>query len=805
MKKFYLKFLIPLLGLMPFTATSQVLYSEDFDGVAGFTAGGAGTYNFAPGFLLRNVDNRTPDAQVAYVNEAWERREDFKFNVLDSAAFSTSWYSPVGAADDWMWTPLIGPLPANSILKWNGVTYDPLYPDGYEVRVMTSTQGPPTGGAATLGNQVSNSTVVYSTAAEATAWAPHTVPLNAYAGQSVYIGFRNNSNNQFILVIDDIKVEVQIDNDVQLLTADTVTEYTQIPKTQVAPLIFGGTIRNNGGLAQTNVTLTAKVFDESNTEVYSATSSPIGSLAAGAVQHVSVTSWTPPANAQTYTIKLFADATATDQTPSNDTLTRTVVISENVYARDNGNVTGTAGIGIGGGSAYMGQDFLINNTARISDVGVYVTRGYAGRRYAAVIWDFAAGAPNQIIAKTDTLLYPDDSSDYYIMPIHGGPFTLIPGRYAITMIEFDSTLAIGLTSELFTNNRTWVDWPSSPIPGWANNEDFPAVFSKSYLIRPTILPVCPASLVSDSATVEATCGAANGEASVTVGAGNYTYEWSNGGTTASITGLAAGNYSVTVTNTDLLCTEVVNLTVNNVGAPTLNSITGSSVNCFGDNGTATVDISGGTAPYAYVWSNGSTTASITASAGIYTVVVTDDNGCVLNAGPVEISSPADLTATTSSTNETCGGCNDGTASVVAAGGVSPYTYAWAPTGGMGATATGLAAGNYTVTVTDGNGCTQTESVTVGSNASVEESDIHTLNAYPNPSTGVFYVTSNIAYSGNATVDILDITGKVIYSQKVVMNNSLTNTTIHLEFAAKGTYNMRFTTDKEVFFRKLVIQ
>src|SRR5688572_18823111 len=108
-----------LMALLPAAAFSQILFQEDFDGIPGPTAGGAGTYVFPGGWFLRNVDNRTPDAQVAYVNEAWERREDFGLNVTDSCAFSTSYYSPVGPADDWMWTPLIGPVTATTVLRWN--------------------------------------------------------------------------------------------------------------------------------------------------------------------------------------------------------------------------------------------------------------------------------------------------------------------------------------------------------------------------------------------------------------------------------------------------------------------------------------------------------------------------------------------------------------------------------------------------------------------------------------------------------------------------------------------------------------
>lgn len=180
----------------------QVAYSEDFDNVGGPTAGGAGTYTFPSGMLIRNVDNLTPAGSVSYVNEAWERREDFATNVGDSAAFSTSWYSPAGTSNDFMWTnPIL--VPANGTLSWNAVTYDASYREGYEVRIMTVL---PTGGTGVIGNQITNSTVLFSIAQENTTWTSRNVSLAAYAGQTVYIGFRNTSTDKFLLLIDDINV-----------------------------------------------------------------------------------------------------------------------------------------------------------------------------------------------------------------------------------------------------------------------------------------------------------------------------------------------------------------------------------------------------------------------------------------------------------------------------------------------------------------------------------------------------------------------------------------------------------------------
>lgn len=786
---------------------SQIIFQEDFDGVGGPTAGGAGTYTFPAGWLLRNVDNSTPNAATAYVNDAWERREDFKFNVADSAMFGNSWYGPAGQANDWAWTPLIGPLPANAVLRWNAVSYDPLYLEAYEVRVMVAPTTP-TGGTGTIGNQITNSTVIFSTTTSPAAWTAQSAPLNAYAGQSIYIGFRNTSNDMFIQLIDDITVEVMLNYDAEVRNQTLPTEYTMIPKRQTQPLVFAADIRNNGSQAMTNVRLNVEVRNSANAVVHTASSAAV-TVNAAAQSAFTIPSWTPPANADVYTIKLFSTSTEVDQQNANDTLTRTVVISEEPYARNTNVVNGALGIGAGNGG-YLGQDFLVVNTGRVDSIGMYVTEGYTGRRMGIAIWNMAAGIPNQIIATTDTLLYPSTAAAYYTLPMHGGPVTLAPGRYAVTAIEFDSTLALGLTDEIFTLGRTWVDWPTNPQPSWANNEAFGANFRKSYVLNPHFIDVCPASLIDSVATLvsDAGCGLSDGSISIAVSpAGNYTYQWNSGQNTAGITGLAPGTYTVTVTNTDLVCTQTRTYTINNVNGPTLTSINATDAQCHGGNGTATIQVSGGTPGYTYQWTNGGgTSATINAVAGTYSVVVTDANGCVLNAGPVTIAEPTDITATATATSETCSGCNDGTATVNASGGTAPYTYAWSPAGGTGATANGLAPGTYTVTVTDNNGCTQTATVTVAAASGLAETeDSDKLNVFPNPSNGQFYVTSDINYSGEVVLEVMDMNGKVISVSNHVINNSFSNTSVHITNVAPGNYLLRFTAGEQVFMRKLVIK
>jgi gliding motility-associated-like protein len=192
----------------------------------------------------------------------------------------------------------------------------------------------------------------------------------------------------------------------------------------------------------------------------------------------------------------------------------------------------------------------------------------------------------------------------------------------------------------------------------------------------------------------------------------YTFLWTPGNlTTQTITGLCPGTYSC-------VCSDANGVTTSGsytVNAPSALSAAPASTNilCNGQcNGTATVTVSGGTAPYTYTWSvgNQSTTSISNLCQGSYSVTVTDTNGCTLQQ-TFTITEPPGITANATSTATTCGN-NNGTASVTASGGTGTLTYAWSPSGGNNSTASNLAAGSYTVLVTDANGCTQTATVNV---------------------------------------------------------------------------------------------
>jgi gliding motility-associated-like protein len=223
-------------------------------------------------------------------------------------------------------------------------------------------------------------------------------------------------------------------------------------------------------------------------------------------------------------------------------------------------------------------------------------------------------------------------------------------------------------------------------------------------------PTASAVSVADTCTL----GVGTATANPSGGTGPYTYKWSTTPqqTTQKATGLKSGNYTVTVSDNNS-CTAIAQVTVNNIGGPTV-SITYTDARCTNDNGTASVTASGGNPPYTYVWSNGANTSSISnLSADTYTVSVYDKGSCPPFTGTAVIKNIAPPVITKMEvTDATCGN-NNGAINVTISAGTSPFTYKWS-SGQTTQNLTNLAAGDYTITVTDKTPCSTNGTATVKS-------------------------------------------------------------------------------------------
>ncbi|MCF8464951.1 MAG: choice-of-anchor L domain-containing protein [Flavobacteriales bacterium] len=210
-------------------------------------------------------------------------------------------------------------------------------------------------------------------------------------------------------------------------------------------------------------------------------------------------------------------------------------------------------------------------------------------------------------------------------------------------------------------------------------------------------------------------GSSDGVINVEVSQGNapYTYQWSNGETTQDIDSLFAGVYSVTVTDQNG-CQTAQSITLTEPTLFTIIPTDTTLVSCGGEqNGQFVVQAAGGVPAYSYLWSNGDSDPILNgAGAGTYEVVVTDLNGCQ-DSLELEMTEPAPLNvAVLQVTNALCFGDDDGSATIEASGGVSPYDYNWISIGQNSQTATELSAGEYIYEVTDANGCTNSDTVEI---------------------------------------------------------------------------------------------
>jgi hypothetical protein len=201
------------------------------------------------------------------------------------------------------------------------------------------------------------------------------------------------------------------------------------------------------------------------------------------------------------------------------------------------------------------------------------------------------------------------------------------------------------------------------------------------------------------------CNQQNGalNLSVTGGAEPYSYLWSNGETTEDLENIGAAFYSVTVTD-GKGCSAQAGYNLREHNTLSLNASV-KQTSCTDDSsGAVNLSVTGGTAPYQFVWSNGETTEDITGlPAGLYTVTVTDANGCTatlranISKSTFQVESEVKQPA--------CADSNDGSITVTPVGGSEPYTYEWS-NGQSGNTIAGLSQGVYSVTITDQTGCSR---------------------------------------------------------------------------------------------------
>ncbi|MBW8050232.1 MAG: T9SS type A sorting domain-containing protein [Cytophagales bacterium] len=413
----------------------------------------------------------------------------------------------------------------------------------------------------------------------------------------------------------------------------------------------------------------------------------------------------------------------------------------------------------------------------------------------------------------------------------------------------------------------------------------------------------PGNLIISNVTItDEICGNGSGAIDITVSGGYapYTFIWSNGAVTEDITGLSADTFTVTVTDSNGCVSGTTITVLNSPGTLTISNVGITDEVCGNGAGAVDITISGGSAPYTFVWSNGTVTEDITGlSADTFTVTITDSNGCITDTSVTVLNSPGTLSMTiTGITDDNCG-YGIGAIDITVTGGNAPYNFIWS-NGATTEDISGLDTGIYTVIVTDNNGCLVTESATIndstggppltsniigfttvsefaienysvalnagseyywavtggnqisggltnaigvywgaagtgllsvvekssngcfgdtiyltvnigGTGINIEDTSLISVKVYPNPNTGTFTLELQIIEEQNVQLKIINILGIEVFSEELIMGSrnlpgrvEIYHKVIDFKKYASGIYQLRIVTDQGVITRHITI-
>ncbi len=591
--------------------SAQVLFEQDFES------------GIAPMTLVDN-DGNTPAGNVAAYAAAWTVANP-SFGNGSNVAVSNSWYVPAAAADDWMITPPITITEANTILTWEAKAQDANYPDGYEVRVSTA------------GNTLPEFTdIVFTIPQELTSWQQRGVSLGDYVGQTIHIAFRNNSFDDFLLLVDNIVVANILDRDVSV-TDFRSTRFHLLG----SDVTVEAEVKNLGG--ETLNTFDFHWSDGINTYTEQVTGLNLAYGESVVVSHG--TTFNLP-QAKTFQLSVWADNPngEADGNPDNDGVMG--LLSGVTYIPAKKSV-GEEGTGTWCGWCPRGTDWMEYMTATYPDqfIGIAV---HNGDPMTVTAYDDGAGFsafPNAYIDRAVDI-DPSEFEDYLpdfqarIAPVAPGISasldvatrtltTTATAEFVTELSDLDYRLAVILTEDQVTGTASsyaqanYYSGQSDPLAGWGYDWQSlanPAPASQmeyNHVGRALVTPFAgeagsiPASVVAGDV------------ASKTYTQANFNTGWNPFHMHA--VALILDNTTGEILNAesapvDVVCPADFDVTVTVGDATTGNA-----------DGTAQASLANpsfGFGGYTFSWSNGATGANVSdLAAGDYELVVSDKIGC----------------------------------------------------------------------------------------------------------------------------------------------------------------------------------
>ncbi|RYE24976.1 MAG: Omp28-related outer membrane protein, partial [Sphingobacteriales bacterium] len=380
------------------TQTKAQTWSENFN---------SGT--IPTGWILRNVDGKTPKAIHSYINDAWvvTDKKDAAGNVIagDKVIISTSDYTPAGTANDWIITKSFT-VTAGMALQWDEKALEPTAADGYQVLVSTATDA-----------NADFTNVLYTTSAANTdKYITKFASLNAFAGQTIYVAFRNNSNDKYLLTLDNVSAFMPAANDIYLVSTTPNPGDQKTYGVSGNNLLVTGKVTNAGSTPITSYSVKAKV---GNGAVVTNTFTAVNIAPFATASFTSTVPVVFPATLGANNVKIWAEVTG-DTNPLNDS-SATIITSAAFLPKKKLFVEEATGTWCGWcprGAVYM--DSLYNNHRDdVSLVAVHNGDPMVLSAYDNFMGTLIQGYPSAIVDR-GTVLDPSELIDAY--NAHKGDF-----------------------------------------------------------------------------------------------------------------------------------------------------------------------------------------------------------------------------------------------------------------------------------------------------------------------------------------------------------------------------------------------
>lgn len=702
-------------------------------------------------------------------------------------ATSSSWFTNGGKSDNWLILNPVSICSDQVHLQWKSAPRSAYsYMDGYKILVSTTDNNPAsfTDTIAVFaedidgsGNFFSDGTIhpekhIYNGMGILHEWH---VTLQQYAGQQIYIAFVHDSEDDDLLYLDDILIG-EMGYDLAVENLRPVNGYSVIPSVHVSQTDFLAYVSNNSFTTSSGASLNFEI-NKNAVSVYS-NSYLVPTLTEYAKDTLLMPVTYIPSETGEYIVTASISGLETDSRPSNNSFSRSVVISDSIFAKDNGIAKDFIYVG-SEISGVIGQVFDLPVADSLSSITFHIVNPVEGDTIFGEIYDFSGNTPFPVtpIAYTDTLIITNTAIHDYTLSLSGGKKRVEPGKVLIGLREAKtSLLRLGIAQE-YPNSQGYALINET----WTSLESYG--FKNSLMLRGNFTGSCTNPLVYGNSTY-----CTGNETTIFADSAYFkNFQWKKGGvdianaTNGSLYVPESGFYSVSASRG--LCPSAVSPEFEVIESP--GAIAGltankTSIECSTD--IVTLEATGSTF---FSWlrdglviENQTSTTYQTGIAGNYAVIVNAGQTCADTSDVVSVLQKEVplLTITGPITVDLY--AQD---IIYSVGGRTGSTYSWLTMPdvifmGDGSPTIkidfGSTSGNIKVTETSAKGCKYSASiyVTVGEVTPLDKTKGQLLTAYPNPFSGSFTVTG-----ADAEIKVFSATGEeietIMYQDQTILGQN----------------------------------